>query len=248
MALADEIALDTELGLRGPFSVGDYLAYLFAGKGPWRLEEGIPFKFPVSWMLLFSLLLYMTLRYPVKDLRGIGALVVVAGQSRWAWWLSKCAWVAVLTGSMLILILVIAVVWAVLTGGDIMWVPSASIEAVVSQEPDLRPEDMGSMAPFFLGVLVLSVALAEVQLVLSLFVRPLLSFTACFSILFVSACQFSPLLLGNYLIAMRSSALMLDGFDPLAGIATGVAICVLAVILGGIRFSLIDLFDKEFDT
>ena len=248
MALADEVSIAKELVRCGPFSSGDYLAYLLAGKGPWLASDGEPFKFPAAWMVLFGLFLYMTLWYPFKDLRGMGALVLVAGQSRWLWWLSKCLWVAMCSTAIIVLLAAVAVFWAVLTSGDISWVPAGRIEAILSQEPSLRPESPGSVLPFFVCALTAGLGLSMLQLALSLFVRPLLSFAACFSLLFVSVCQFNSYLLGNYLIAMRSSALMTGGMDPVVGIVLGVGVSALSVLVGGIRFSGVDLLDKEFDT
>ena len=248
MALTDEVSLAKELVRCGPFSSGDYLAYLLAGKGPWLASDSEPFKFPAAWMVLFSLFLYMTLWYPLGDLRGMGTQVLVAGQSRWLWWLSKCLWVATWSIVFIVLLAVVAAVWAVLTGGDISWVPAGRIEAILSQEPSLRPESVGSVLPFFFCTLAVGAGLSMFQLALSLFVRPLLSFAACFSLHFVSICQCSPCLLGNYLIAMRSSALMVSGMSAVAGIALGLAVSALSALVGGIRFSRIDLLDKEFDT
>lgn len=41
---------------------------------------------------------------------------------------------------------------------------------------------------------------------------------------------------------------MTGGMDPVVGIVLGVGVSALSVLVGGIRFSGVDLLDKEFDT
>ena len=54
-------------------------------------SSNMPFVLPAEWMLSMLLMLFTSLRFPYRNLMGIGKTLMVEGE-RWSWWLSKCVW------------------------------------------------------------------------------------------------------------------------------------------------------------
>lgn len=248
LATYDSLSLSDEFKQMGPWTLGDVLAYLFMGMGVWDSKEGIAFHFPVAWMMLLGTNLFLTLRYPYRDLHGMGMYMLVRGGSRWKWWLSKCVWVVAVSLTLPVLALLASFAWSVCVGAEQSFSLSDSVCALLQQEPSVRLEHPKSIAHFFIASIVVIASLSLLQLALSLLARPIMSFACCFSLLFMSAAIASPYLAGNYLMSMRSTCLMTAGMRPFFGILIAGMLALAAVVLGGLVFSRMDIVGKEFDS
>lgn len=80
---------------------------------------------------------------------------------------------------------------------------------------------------------------------LSLYVKPILSFLICISLLVIAVYASTPFAIGNGAMVIRSSYLSESGVDP--GIAC--VVCIVAylacVVLGTIRFKHTDILGIE---
>lgn len=83
-----------------------------------------------------------------------------------------------------------------------------------------------------------------IQLVISLILRPIISFLCTVVILFFSAFYLTPWLLGNYLMAARSSAFLAYGMNPGLGAIFSLVLIADMVVVGAIIVNRIDLFAK----
>lgn len=82
--------IDMEFGKKA--TLGMYLFYLFAGCLPAGVS-GNDFSLPMGWLLIEIGCLFCTVTYPTQDLESAyGIQVLVRGQSRIRWWLTKCLW------------------------------------------------------------------------------------------------------------------------------------------------------------
>ena len=75
------------------FTTGDIVLCLFGGIPVYDPSSGREFEFPMVWISVFVAAAYVTLDYPLYDLKGVGATSIVISGSRWSWWLSKCCWI-----------------------------------------------------------------------------------------------------------------------------------------------------------
>lgn len=81
-----------QYGISTQKHMGDVLLYNFGGMEKYKLSMENVFQFPVTWMLLFVMILFVTLSYPMNNLCGFGNKLLIKGKSRVKWWLSKCIW------------------------------------------------------------------------------------------------------------------------------------------------------------
>ena len=78
-----------QYGISTQKHMGDVLLYNFGGMEKYKMSMENVFQFPVTWMLLFVMILFVTLSYPMNNLCGFGNKLLIKGKSRVKWWLSK---------------------------------------------------------------------------------------------------------------------------------------------------------------
>lgn len=130
-------------------SFGDIFCGFFGGGEPYHPDTAIPWALPVVLLLVCSLVFYLTLDYPYRDLAGMGKQLIVAAGSRWGWWLSKCAWVISAVSVFFALLLGVVAATCGLMGGT--W--EADLWSVPATSLDLRTSDlkMPVSAPSFVS-------------------------------------------------------------------------------------------------
>lgn len=228
-------------------SFADNVALLFAGSQPYEYRAGVLFMPPIGWLLMLMLVLYVTLSYPYRDLHGFGQQVLMRGGSRRSWWVSKCVWVAGMTGLAVVVLLVVAAIWTLIQGqsfdmdlhGALLYVARGPVERLRMQET--------SAWPFVLGALVTLLAIDWLQLALSLVLRPSIAYLGILLYLIFSAFAQHPLLVGNALMLVRWGGLIESGVDPACAGAVALGIALAAILCGGALFSRMDISDhKEY--
>lgn len=228
-----------------PCNFGNLTACAFAGMEAFLPSPSEPFQFPVSWALMMLLVTYMTLGYPYRDLMGFGQKVLISSANRRSWWLSKCVWTTVCVLLFWTVFLGVTALASMILGGGLGLEISPSIEKVLRLRIPVRFNEMDYLA-FLCSILPITTALCLAQLCLSLFVTPMISYLAMFSLLFLSAFYYqAPFLLGNYLMALRTPGFAGSGFHPAWGVLLAVLLSMCSIAIGDKRFSHMDILEKE---
>lgn len=233
------------IGIDTGISVSEALIGLVGGMTKFVPRPGVFFKFPMTWLALLIVAAYVTLDYPVRDLSGMGTHLIVAAGSRWPWWLAKCCWVVLCTLVWTLVIALVCVLTVVLTGGSWDWAPSYEAVFACGLSGEGTRAQAFSIADFALAAPLALMALLLVQLVLTVFVGPYLGLAVTVAVLFFSAFYLHPALLGNYLMAARSNAMLDGGVDPAVGAALSAALIVVSVVLGGVAFNRKDIMGRK---
>ena len=228
-----------------PCNLGNLCANALAGMTTFLPSPREPFKFPVSWAITLLLLAYITLGYPYRDLMEFGQKVLVAGRSRRSWWLAKCVWVILSALAFWLVFFGTTALMAVILGGGLDLTVSSTLEKALRWDVPVK-FDSREYALFLASIPLITAALCLLQLCLSLFLRPTISYLVTFSGLFLAAFYYqAPFLLGNYLMALRTPGVAGTGFPPLWGIVLGILIAIVSVAIGEKRFSHMDILGEE---
>lgn len=225
----------------------DFLFYLFKGIEPVsNLNSMEQMQLPISWLLIIGGCLFLNLDYLLQDLTSAGQQVLVRCNSRKAWYLSKCFWN---TTSCLVFFLVgigMILIVSLLAGAEIKLIdtPTITFDLLMLHNPVTLTSAQAICIALFLPLLTL-VTINQIQMTLSLFVKPILSFLICISLLVIAVYASTPFTIGNGAMVIRSSYLSESGVDP--GIACEVCIVVYlaCVVLGTIRFKHTDILGIE---
>lgn len=227
--------------LVAPSTLGDCLTNLVVAIPRYVFETGFPFVFAGPWLLTLLLVAYLTLGYPCRDLGGPDRQLVMAAGSRWAWWLSKCVWVVLSVLAFFLAIGVGAALWTVVSGGSLGLHLSSGVAEMLGCVSDSGSSTLWQSAAWlYLAAVLVALALCLVQMLVSLFVKPILSFIVTIVLLFLWAECEGPSLTGALLAVLPRqpgdvAAQALVG----AGVAFGVI--ALAVVVGGLCFKHTDI-------
>lgn len=235
-------------------SFGDVMFWGFSGMPRYQFSPDKPFIFPALWMLLFLLPLFFVLYYPFYDLLGFGKNVLIQVRRRSTWWLSKSAWIVIYVTVYFALIYAATALFCL-----VMRIPLSTrisqkvYEIVAGMTVGQANADSGNVfLPFsgqmdiqlFVLPILSTIAIALFQMTVSLISTPIYSFILSAGILFSSAYYMSPLLLGNYCMAMRSNLITHDGMDVGNGVLLAVTVSIISIILGLIIFERNDIISK----
>ena len=248
-------------GLGGRLTFGEGVLCMFRGMLPYVPESGKPFQFPMAWLALLVSMAYVAADYPLRDLGGMGARMIVASGSRWAWWLSKCAWAIVCAFVCCAIPLAMCALATLVTGGD--WSvairpgvatvlrsgEASTLAAGAGVDTSQLVLDVEGQALVGIGaaVAVLPLSLAAillVQMLASLLVHPVVGLMTSVAVLFFSAYFRFRWLPGEYLMLARTDALMRGGMHPWQGALLGLGIIVAAVLAGGLLFARRDILGR----
>lgn len=208
-------------------TLGDCLLYSFAGIKPYEYDPRIPFSFPAQWILLILLILFPSLNYVKHSMGGIGLQVLTRVKSKFSWWLSKQVWLCLSIVAFYILAICVILVFGLVFGCEASFQISEFMSWVVPVTFDIH--DVIVFADYAPHMLVLfplcMIALAEIQLLVSIVFSSITSFIVIISYLFFSSYFTSPLLIGNYAMFCRSELFIQNGMSC----AYGIMICCIVI-------------------
>ncbi len=251
LLVLDEAYLNYSLNLRLDNSVvlqptlGDLLLSLFAGIDFYYPGNAVPFSLPVAWMFLILMIMYLALDYPTADLNSVGVNSLVLGSSRNLWWFSKCLWVISTVLVFCAIILLLSFLVTVSCGGALTLVAHSETPQILAFNMANLGEAPWDTERFLFSIPIILVALALVQLFLSQILRPIPGFACLAVLVFLSAYYDNSLLLGEYLMAARSSVYVLDGFSPEVGSLYAAMVGLWAALFGALFFSQQDILGKD---
>lgn len=221
---------------------GDYVAHLFLGLRPDAMAASGLTELPLQWLVIMLLPLFLVLGYPVASLGTGGLHALLASRSRILWWLSKAAWTAISVSAAYGLMLAVAFVWTLITGGA---GENVAHEAafVVGRQGDRDMRVGMQIASLEVTVLFAFISMALVQMTVSLVANPLIGFVTSALFVFCSGYLSVPWLPGEYAMAARSSLFFAGGREWSAGVLVTSGFAVIAVVLGTICFAHKDLME-----
>lgn len=227
-------------------SLGDLALYIFGGMKKFIPTPGAVFPFPTVWLLVMALACFSSLWYPLEDLYGFGKTLLTACQSRKRWYLAKAMWCGVTVSLYFALGWVVLLLGCLAMGGKFTWTISPymmelmEITDVASIVEEWRLTLQLTLLPWLVAV-----TLSQLQLCLSLWMQPVLGWVVSIVVLLSSAYYASPLLLGNYAMALRDQQVLADGVIWQVGVLYCMGLLLLCVLAGLISFQHTDILGKE---
>lgn len=247
MLLLIALSFLSGLGLDN-LTVDDFIASVFGGTMIYDPSTGMPFQLPIAWLLIMSMVFFLPLSYPLRDLSGYGLQVLVASKSRAFWWISKCFWLGIYSTFLWFIAVGLSLVIAFVASGGVSVGLSQDVAGLLALDTwdFVTPPRSVGLYSFVIAACFMTWALCVGQLAISLWVRPVLSFAINITLLFASAFFFNPLLPGQYLMAGRSSLVINSGVDSGVGLMFALLLLLAFFLIGGVRFARMDLVGKEY--
>jgi hypothetical protein len=214
-----------------------------SGAREYELYADSTFQFPAYWFLFHGYLFFLIGFYPVSELYLGNGQALIRTRSRKIWIVSKLFSIflniTLYYGCFLLLLLI----GNLLHGGEI--IPGNGIIGL-GGIAIFNKSISDLFVAFILLPLLVSVALGVIQILMSLFLDPVLSFMAVVGYLIASVFWMNPLLIGNFSMLYRQD--WISGKATI-DITTGTVLCfvltVVALILGVIMFQRKDILPAE---
>lgn len=237
-----------ELGIaESGISLGDILFYNFGGMDKYVVNMDQAFVFPIIWMILFVLVLFATLSYPMNNLNGFGNKILVKGKSRISWWFSKCIWIVCCNIIYMGFIFLI-----VLTYCQIKKIPfclnvNSEVQSIFFEINMTTELKAGVTLPVkeLLLVMLVAIFIGLLQLFLSLWLKSIYSFLGVCTLMLVSAYFQTGAMVGNYAMLLRHDWINEGGMNWEMGIPVTVFLIIAVIIIGGIRFKKYNIIGQE---
>lgn len=240
------MGVDTPELIEHKLTIGDMLLYALGGAKHFVIEESVAFPFPVQWMLVILIIVFANLRYPVDNLSGYGRHIIILSGSRRAWWISKCVWLIINICIYYFIMLLSAASFALFVGAEFnLNINEFLVRLLMLNFRELVPMPWNIVLPLLLHIFTVYV-LCMLQMLLSFFIRPLMSFLIISTMLLFSVFFSSPLLIGNLAMPLRTENIIMD--RPISlnlGFIICFSLCVTIFVISLIRVNRMDILNKE---
>lgn len=230
----------------------DYVFHCFKGMKPFQIiTSQSHFIIPTEWTCVLLGSLVCSLGWSGIDVNAYTIQLLLRGNSRVKWWLSKCCCIAVSTLVYSLIGYVTILLLCIISSSDLSMQTSIYSEISVSSSNiclecgQVTPQ-MSILIGIILPVLVM-ICLNLFQLVLRLYFVPAISFLCCLFSLIISAYFKSPLLIGNYAMVSRSNVVIADGVNPYIGLLFLLVLDFIIILVGLKRVLRFDFLIKEVE-
>ncbi|SEV90519.1 hypothetical protein [[Clostridium] fimetarium] len=207
----------------------DYLMNMFHGMKKFIPDGKTQFDIPVEWMAFHLMIAFFIGNYIIDDLEKCGNNIITRVRSRNMWIISKIIWNVLAVLAFYLVIYIGTIIAALIKTGRLQLTLTQS---VCSENFELNNVDVGQakylFAIIFLPILS-SLAISQMQMFLSLIVKPIISFLIVASILILSAYSMTPYLIANLSMVQRSEVFMKDGIGILTAILVNIIILTISI-------------------
>lgn len=219
----------------------DYLMNMFFGIAPFKNDGKNVFIIPIVWLLFNSFLGIINGFYITKDLKKNATAYLIRIKSRKLWWTSKFVWCIFSTIVYYFLFVVSIVIIMGISGCFDFGTNAAVCENFFGVSFNFIDITQLYIASLFVP-LIISTGVSALQIMLTLFIKPIYVFIGLLGLLVTSVYFYSPMLVYNYSMVARNN--ILDGVDissTLQGIIIGCGLMVSAFIVGMIKIKRKDI-------
>lgn len=212
---------------------------VMGGAREYMLSQDSSFQLPAYWLLFHAYLFFLTGFYPVNELHLGNGQTLVRTYSRGKWLTSKLINTALNVVMYYGSFFVLCITGNLLLGGE--WIPEDGMIHLVGV-PIGNKSLWELCTAFVLLPLLVSVSLCTLQVVLSLFMDPVISFMLNIAGLVDSVFWMNPLLAGNYAMLYRQEWVCRgSGISPDVGAALCLGLFAMAAAAGAIFFRKKDI-------
>lgn len=224
-------------GMTGSLYAGDFMCAVLGSDIPFESNIVDPWEIPMVWLLSSALILFITLDHPLRELSGVGRILISVSGNRWGWWIAKCLWVTVVTSLACGVVMITCLFAAVLTRADMGMIVQPQYAQLLGRIGYRLRDDM-VLSLVYPGIVlwVTMCSLALLQQVISLVLGTLGAYLLTVAQLFLAAFFSHPLLLANYLMLLRADGIYWKALPGLGGFIGALCLSTVCVVVGGLLF------------
>jgi len=219
----------------------DYMMNIFHGMKKFIPDGKTQFEIPVEWMAFHLFIALSIGNYIIDDLEKCGINIITRVRSRNKWIISKIIWNVVAVLSFYLVVYIVNILIALSITGKLQLSLTYSVCNKFFELYNVNVGHANGLLAIIILPILSSLAISQMQMFLSLIVKPIVSFLIIASILILSAYTMSPYLIGNYSMVQRSEIFMKDGISILAATIVNIIIIIVSVIGSIVYFNRKDI-------
>ena len=223
----------------------DYWIYLVDGCQAYKFDWYNSFVIPIRWICFITFLLIGVNNYMLSDLKGWGYQVLVHSKSRLNWWISKLMWSISYTLCYFFVSFCTVLIYCISRNVAVNFKPTLDIMKSQATESFMKFGNRNLYVAVLILPLLMALFLSIIQMVLSLYIRPVYVFIIMFIWLVASAYKKSWLLVGNLGMPYRMKPVLKSGFSTVQCFFVLIAASLICIIWGYLKFRKRDIFEKE---
>lgn len=222
-------------------TLGDFLLYITRGDIIYVFDTESVFNVPVAWLSFQIGISYLIAYFAADDLDSFAKNVLIKAKSRSVWWVSKCLWCVLYIVAFYCVSATFILGYCIFKGIDLSVKPSAELMLKLYGQNAVNTK-MWLFIFIAVGLPMLAnIAIALVQLLLSLAINPVVSFATVCSLYIISAYYTNELLIGNFTMWQRSYYIVKQGVGSDIGFLLCLIIILITLLVGDIYINKKDL-------
>lgn len=229
--------------LSGVFTWGDMALYAFRGMNVYIPSPGTSFEIPVVWLLINLYLAYIIGNYPIKDIHGYGQQILLRSRKRGQWWVGKCVW------NILSVVVYYGLGWLTLAAATLLTGGRLSLQVTPELLGPILQIQQAPTARLILSAALLpvaySVSLSCLQMMVMMMLKPIGGYVAATCVTAASAYFYTPFLIGNGSMLLRSDLVMENGISLTVSLVSCLAVGLFSLLTGYFYFRRSDILDKS---
>ncbi len=204
-------------------------------------------QFPIAWFFTNLLVLYFTLNIMHNDLSQEGIQIITRIKDLRKWWHSKCLWNMLTVFLYNSVGIIVFSALSALTGKSSTLQLNSSIFEMNYAVPleNCQNQNILLLLCIFILPTLVSMTISLGQMLISLYLKPTISFLVCCIYVILSIYFVSPFFIYNYAMPIRSSIIGVYNFAPITGIAVCILMCTLFVSLGEMKVRKMDILSQR---
>lgn len=222
----------------------DYWIYFIQGGKAYKFSWYNTFTLPVRWLCIQVFLLISLNNYAFNDMQNWGYQVLTRSKSRFNWWFGKELWCMVYTGIYYIICLGSVAAYTTLQGIPLQLRPTRQATLIFSKMAFYTCGFKRLLCIVIVLPVLLSVFLGLLQMLLSMCIKPILSFLSVLFVLVVSVYRYMKILPGNWGMPYRIAPIKVKGMLVEVCLVLLVSGVILLVAVGYEIFKRQDILEK----
>lgn len=223
----------------------DYICFVVGG--PRYIPKGMidMYQIPVLWLIIQVMIAYTVGYYAITDLNSYGQQVLLRSVSRRKWWISKIIWNMLTVIFMYVLLFLITIGTAFVSGAKWEWILTEPIAQNVCNITMLSGTNREIVMILMIMPVLVTAVLSLLQVTVALIVSPIIGFIVSQSIVFLATIYDLKWLISNYAMLSHNKLTCMSEIDCKEGILLCFIFYIIALMAGTGYFTHCNILPKN---
>ena len=230
--------------ISGRPTTADLILYLYRGMWEYNPSINPVFEIPIAWLSIQLFLGFMIGSYAYDDFDGFGMQFLIRSEMKTYWYIGKCCY-CFFTVFLYYLIGYLTILFFSMIKGQLSFDISPDIGGILSEVDTSLITEHGFVIHLILLPFITSLVISIFQMLFSLYIKPILSYSFVIVYLVLSAYWVKPYFIGNFSMILRFAPFKAEGLDMTKAMITDGILLAAVILFGCFHVKHLDFIKKE---